>query len=65
MRSHEESLSSEQCRRILAALESGAKTYSELVKPTRLTLGSIKKHVAVLVVADLAEVGPEELVAKR
>ena len=54
MRSIEESLKSEQCRRILEALESGPKTTDELVKLCKLTAGSIEKHTDVLVAADLA-----------
>ena len=53
VRSLEESLKSEQCRRILVALETGPKTHEELVKLTKLTLGSIDKHVGVLLQADL------------
>jgi len=54
MRSIEESLKSEQCRRILEALESGPKTIDDLVKLCKLTSGSIEKHTDVLVAADLA-----------
>jgi DNA-binding MarR family transcriptional regulator len=53
MRSIEESLKSEQCLRILEALESGPKTTDELVKLCKLTAGSIEKHTDVLVAADL------------
>ena len=53
MRSIEESLKSEQCRRILEALESGPKTTDELVKLCKLTAGSIEKHADVLIAADL------------
>jgi predicted transcriptional regulator len=52
MRSIEESLKSEQCRRILEALESGPKTIDDLVKLCKLTAGSIEKHTDVLVAAD-------------
>ncbi len=55
MRSIEESLKSEQCRRILEALESGPKTISELVKLCMLTAGSIEKHTDVLVEARLVQ----------
>jgi len=54
MRSIEESLKSEQCRRILEALESGPKTAAELVKLCKLTPGSIEKHAGVLIHAGLA-----------
>jgi predicted transcriptional regulator len=53
MRSIEESLKSEQCRRILEALESGPKTTDELVKLCKLTAGSIEKHTDVLIAAGL------------
>ena len=65
MRTHEESLSSEQCRRILLALESGPKTHEELVKLTKLTLGSVNKHLGVLEVAVLVEVRPDGRVAAK
>jgi predicted transcriptional regulator len=48
-----EKLKSEQCRRILEALESGPKTTDELVKLCKLTPGSIEKHTDVLVEARL------------
>jgi DNA-binding transcriptional ArsR family regulator len=48
MKTLAEKLKSEQCRRILAALESGPKTPDELVLITKLTLGSINKHLEVL-----------------
>ena len=51
MRSIEESLKSEQCKRILDALENGPKSHEELVRVTKLTAGSIAKHVGVLEVA--------------
>lgn len=53
MKSQDEKLNSEQCRRILEALESGPKTTDELVKLCKLTAGSIEKHTDVLVAADL------------
>ncbi len=66
MRSIEESLKSEQCRRILEALESGPKSTEELVKLTKLTAGSIAKHVNVLEVALLVKVSKSKgLVSKR
>ena len=66
MRSIEESLKSEQCRRILVALDSGPKTNEELVKLTKLTAGSIAKHVAVLEIASLVSVSKAgTLVTKR
>ncbi|MEN9737855.1 MAG: Bacterial regulatory protein arsR family [Actinomycetota bacterium] len=55
MRSIEESLKSEQCRRILNCLENGEKSTDELVKLTKLTNGSITKHVNVLISAGLVE----------
>jgi DNA-binding transcriptional ArsR family regulator len=66
MRSIEESLKSEQCRRILEALESGAKTTDELVKLCKLTAGSIEKHTDVLVAADIVYRGRSgKISAKR
>jgi DNA-binding transcriptional ArsR family regulator len=65
MRTHEESLSSEQCRRILAALESEPKSREQLVKVTKLTLGSVNKHLAVLRVADLVEIGPDDQISVK
>jgi predicted transcriptional regulator len=53
MKSQAEKLKSEQCRRILEALESGPKTTDELVKLCKLTAGSIEKHTDVLVEAAL------------
>ena len=53
MKSHSEKLSSEQCRRILEALETGPKTTDELVKLCKITLGSVEKHTDVLVEAQL------------
>ena len=53
MKSQAEKLKSEQCRRILDALESGPKTTDELVKLCKLTAGSIEKHTDVLVEASL------------
>ncbi|MFM1926536.1 MAG: hypothetical protein RLZ06_112 [Actinomycetota bacterium] len=53
MKSEAEKLKSEQCRRILEALESGSKTTDELVKLCKLTVGSVEKHTDVLVAADL------------
>jgi DNA-binding transcriptional ArsR family regulator len=48
-----EKLKSEQCRRILEALETGPKSAEELVKLTKLTLGSVNKHLDVLLEAKL------------
>jgi len=64
MKSHEESLSSEQCRRILAALDSGPKSVESLVKLTRLTPGSVAKHLQVLQAANLATLDAEGLATK-
>ena len=50
-----EKLKSEQCRRILEALESGPKSQEELVRITKLTAGSIAKHVDVLLEAKLVK----------
>ena len=66
MRSIEESLKSEQCRRILQALESGPKTIDDLVKLCKLTAGSIEKHTDVLVAADIVYRGRSgKISAKR
>ena len=51
MKTLAEKLKSEQCRRILDALESGPKSAEELVPTTKLTLGSINKHLEVLLEA--------------
>jgi DNA-binding IclR family transcriptional regulator len=51
MKSLAEKLRSEQCARILAALTSGARTHAELVQATRLTAGSVTKHLDVLIQA--------------
>lgn len=59
MKSLAEKLESEQCRRILVALESDDSSSEELVKLTRLTLGSVNKHIAVLVEANLVQVNSE------
>jgi DNA-binding transcriptional ArsR family regulator len=48
-----EKLKSEQCRRILEALENGPKSAEELVKLAKLTLGSVNKHIDVLLGAKL------------
>lgn len=55
VRSHETKLKSEQCRRILVALESGPKNIEDLAKSTKLTVGSVTKHAEVLIVAALVE----------
>lgn len=57
MKRQAEKLKSEQCRRILEALDSGPKTTDELVKLCKLTAGSIEKHTDVLVAADLVTRG--------
>jgi DNA-binding transcriptional ArsR family regulator len=51
MKTLAEKLKSEQCRRIFEALKSGPKSAEELVPLTKLTLGSINKHLDVLVEA--------------
>jgi transcription initiation factor IIE alpha subunit len=51
MKTLAEKLKSEQCARILEALENGPKTSEELVQLTKLTLGSVKKHLDVLLEA--------------
>jgi DNA-binding transcriptional ArsR family regulator len=51
MKSLAEKLRSEQCARILAALAHGSKSADELVVQTKLTAGSIAKHVDVLIEA--------------
>lgn len=52
MKTLAEKLKSEQCRRILEALKGGPKSAEELVPITKLTLGSINKHLDVLLEAD-------------
>lgn len=59
MKSQAEKLASEQCRRILEALESGPKSIDELVKLTKLTRGSVEKHTDVLLAADLVLRNPQ------
>ena len=51
MKTLAEKLKSEQCRRILEALGSGPKSTEELVTLTKLTLGSVNKHIEVLLEA--------------
>lgn len=51
MKTLAEKLKSEQCRRILEALKSGPKSPEELAQLTRLTLGSVEKHLDVLLEA--------------
>ena len=51
MKTLAEKLKSEQCRRILEALESGPKSAEELVKLTKLTFGSVNFHLDVLLEA--------------
>jgi len=53
MKTLAEKLKSEQCRRILEALDGGPKSAEELVKLTKLTLGSVYKHIDVLLEAKL------------
>jgi predicted transcriptional regulator len=66
MRSLEESLRSEQCRRILVALETGTKSTTELVALTRLTEGSVMKHADVLVMAGrIRRIGGGRFAIKR
>jgi DNA-binding transcriptional ArsR family regulator len=55
MKTLAEKLKSEQGRRILEALESGPKSADELVKLTKLTLGSVNKHIDVLLEANRIE----------
>ena len=65
MRPLEESLKSEQCRRILEQLELGPMTVPELVKLTKLTHGSVAKHVNVLELAHLVKLADDGTVTKR
>jgi hypothetical protein len=65
MKSLEESLRSEQCRRILSALADGSKTSEELVLLTKLTSGSIEKHVSVLVAGELVKVSKAGKISLR
>jgi DNA-binding transcriptional ArsR family regulator len=51
MKTLAEKLKSEQCRRILEALKSGPMSPEELVGFTKLTLGSVNKHLEVLLEA--------------
>jgi len=51
MKTLAEKLKSEQCRRILEALGSGPKSAEELVTLTKLTPGSVNKHIEVLLEA--------------
>lgn len=51
MKTLAEKLKSEQCRRIQEALKSGPKSAEELVPITKLTLGSVNKHLDVLLEA--------------
>ena len=51
MKTLAEKLKSEQRRRILEALGSGPKSTEELVTLTKLTLGSVNKHIEVLLEA--------------
>jgi DNA-binding transcriptional ArsR family regulator len=51
MKTLAEKLKSEQCRRILEALKTGPKSPEELVLLTKLTLGSVYKHLDVLLEA--------------
>lgn len=65
MRSLAEKLKSEQCRRILVALENSERSSQVLVKLTKLTLGSVNKHVAVLVEANLVQLNSEGIASIR
>jgi hypothetical protein len=66
MRSLEESLRSEQCRRIFVALETGTKSTTELVALTKLTEGSVIKHANVLIVAGrIRRIGGGRFAIKR
>jgi DNA-binding IclR family transcriptional regulator len=58
MKSQAEKLRSEQCRRILESLSTGPRSIEELVKLTKLTRGSVEKHVEVLLLADLVSKDP-------
>ena len=51
MKTLAEKLRSEQCARILVALADGSKSADELVIQTKLTAGSVAKHVDVLIEA--------------
>jgi DNA-binding IclR family transcriptional regulator len=51
MKTSAEKLRSEQCARILVALADGSKSADELVIQTKLTAGSVAKHVDVLIEA--------------
>ncbi len=62
MKSLAEKISSEQWERILVALDSVAKSISEL---TKLTIGSVEKHVEVLVIAGLVARNTDALVSVR
>ena len=53
MKTLAEKLKSEQCRRILEALETDPKSAEEIVRITKLTLGSVNKHLDVLLEANL------------
>lgn len=52
MKTLAEKLKSEQCRRILVALEAGPMSAEDLAVITKLTLGSINKHLEVLLEAE-------------
>ena len=65
MKTQAEKLKSEQCRRILAELETNHRTAEELVKLTKLTLGSIIKHLDVLFEANLVVMHEDGKVALR
>ncbi len=65
MKSLAEKISSEQWERILVALDSVAKSISELTKLTKLTIGSVEKHVEVLVIAGLVARNTDALVSVR
>jgi len=52
MKTLRQKLSSEQCRRILASLKQGPKNAKMLVNETKLTAGSVAKHLEVLLEAE-------------
>lgn len=65
MKTQAEKLKSEQCRRILVELETNHRTAEELVKLTKLTLGSIIKHLEVLFEANLVVLHEDGKVSLR
>lgn len=65
MKTQEQKLASEQCRRILQALVSGPKSAIELVGLTKLTAGSIAKHIQVLLEADMVSESSAGLISSK